>query len=192
MKQYLKVTYRDIAKMLSSALPVEGDQFGAIVEENLKTIKALTTEAKNALKTAYIFSRKVPREEREDMFQELTLAVLQVKTKDERFAYAIARCDWRNWWDKYTTRSHFMAGSLNDTVLDSDNEEVELAELVVGEAEFERKMDGKLDAQRIWAKLPDDIKPIILKRLLGKALNHSERNKLNYYARTKGTQILLS
>jgi len=27
-KQYIEVTYRDIAKMLSSALPVEGEEFG--------------------------------------------------------------------------------------------------------------------------------------------------------------------
>ncbi|HUT68172.1 MAG TPA: hypothetical protein VMW86_06445 [Dehalococcoidales bacterium] len=88
-----KVTYRNISKMLSSALPVEGEDFREKVEVNLKTIKSLSTEAKNALKMAYIFSRKVPRQEREDLFQELALAVLKARTKDEKLAYAIARCE---------------------------------------------------------------------------------------------------
>ena len=61
-KSYIQVTYRDIAKMLSSALPVEGEGFGDKVEEYLETIKALPREAKLALKVGYIFSRKVPRQ----------------------------------------------------------------------------------------------------------------------------------
>ena len=65
-KTYLQVTYRDIAKMLASALPIEGAEFSAKVEENLEAIKALTSKAKTALKVAYIFSRKAPREERAD------------------------------------------------------------------------------------------------------------------------------
>ncbi len=91
MEQIKDITYRHIAKMLASALPVEGQEFGLKVEQYLDTIKRLPQEAKTALKSAYIFSRKVPREEREDLFQDIVLAVLKVKTKDEQLAYAIAR-----------------------------------------------------------------------------------------------------
>lgn len=190
MNQYIQVTYRDIAKMIASALPVDGEDFGDKVTEYLEAIKAMAKTSRQALKCAYVFSRKVPREERDDMFQELALAILQVKPNDERLAYAIARRDWQNWWQKYMTRQHFMAGSLNDTVLDSDGDEVELAELVVGEVEFERKMDGYLDAKRIWDKLADHIKPIVNKRLLGKALTHTERNTLNYWVRKNGHRLI--
>ena len=96
-KQYIEVTYRDIAKMLASALPIEGDGFGCQVNDNLEVIKRLPLEAKHALKVAFVFSRKVPRHEREDLFQDIALAVLKVKTRDERWAYSIARCDWKNW-----------------------------------------------------------------------------------------------
>ena len=147
----LKVTYRDIAKMLCRAFPLEGQDFASKVEEYLANIKRLPTESKLALKTAYIFSRKVPREEREDMFQELVIGVLEVKTKDEPFAYAVARCDWRNWWQKYMTRQHFYGGSLNKTVVDSDGQEIQLAELIVGEAEFENKMNG--DIMNEWREI---------------------------------------
>ena len=190
MKQYLQVTYRDIAKMMAAALPIDGEEFGEKVNIYLDAIKAMPTQSKQALKCAYVFSRKVPRQDREDMFQELALALLQAKAEDERLNYAIARRDWQNWWQKYMTRQHFMAGSLNDTVFNSDGEEVELAELVVGEVEFERKMDGHLDAQRIWDKLADSIKPIITKRLLGKALNQNERQTLSRYVRKYGHALI--
>jgi hypothetical protein len=46
---YLEVTYRDIAKMLCSALPVEGEDFGEHVNTTVETIQHLSTEVKNAL-----------------------------------------------------------------------------------------------------------------------------------------------
>jgi len=192
MSNHIKVGYRDIAKMFCSAMPIEGKDFGDKVNEYLDIIKRMPAEAKVALKSAYIFSRKVPREEREDLFQELCLAVLQVKTKDEKLGYAIARCDWRNWWQKFYTRQHYLAGSLNDTVLDSENQPVEFAELIVGEVEFERKIDGKMDAERIYQRLPDTIRPIINNRLIGKALNAVERQRLSRYIKKEGYKLLLA
>ena len=188
-KQYIKVTYRDIAKMMSSALPVEGEEFGLKVAETLQTIKRLPKEAKIALKVAYVFSRKVPRQEREDLYQDIALAVFRAHLKDERLAYAIARCDWKNWWRQYMIRQHT---SLDSVTKDNDGNPSTLAELLVGETEFELKMDGKMDAERIWDKLPDNIKPIVQNRLLGKALTRQERNTMNYFVRTRGTQLLLA
>lgn len=187
--QLKDITYRHIAVMLTSALPIEGEEFTGKVNEYLDTIKSLPQTAKVALRSAYIFSRKVPREEREDLFQDIALAVLKAKTKDERLAYAIARCDWRDWWAKYKIRQHY---SLDSVIEDDDGNPATLGELIVGEAEFERKMDGKLDAQRIWQALPENIKPIVTNRLLGKALTHKERNTLNYWVKTKGYQLLLA
>ena len=188
-KQYIKVTYRDIAKMLSSALPVEGEEFGDKVEEYLAVIKTLPREAKLAMKVGYIFSRKVPRREREDMFQDIALAVFKVKARDERLAYAIARCDWRNWWERYSIRQHY---SLDSVVENDEGNPVTLSEVLVGEVEFERKMDGKLDAERIWDKLPDYIKPLVMKRLIGKALTATERKRMSRYVRADGYRLLLA
>ena len=187
--QLKDITYRRIAIMLAAALPVEGEAFTDKVNKNLETIKALPQTAKVSLRSAYIFSRKVPRQEREDLFQEIALVVLKAKTKDEHLAYAIARCDWKDWWAKYKIRQHY---SLDSVTEDDDGNPVTLGELIVGEAEFERKMDGKLDAQRIWAVLPDKIKPIVTNRLLGKALTNTERSTLNRWVKSTGYQLLLA
>ena len=190
MKQYLDVTYRDVAKMLASALPVEGEDFRDRVEANLKSIKAMATGDKIALKVAYVFSRKVPREEREDLFQELALAVLKAKTKDEKLAYTIARLDWIDWWRKYRTREHY---SLDSVIEDTEGNPTTLANMLVGEVEFERKMDGKLDAQRIFDKLPNDIKPLIERRLMGQPPSKSaERMKLSRWIKSEGYKLLIT
>ena len=189
MVQVKDVTYRHIAKMLASALPIEGAEFGHKVTLYLDTIKRLPVEAKNALKSAYIFSRKVPREERADLFQDITLSILKTQTKDDRLAYSIARCDWKDFWSKYKIRQHY---SLDSVVDDESGNPVTLAELIVGEAEFERKMDGKLDAERIYNTLPLHIQPLIDKRLIGKALNNTERSQLNRYVKAEGYKLILN
>ena len=187
-----KVHYRDIAKMLAKALPVEGPEFRDSVENNLKALKKMSQESRIALKSAYIFSSKVPKQDREDLFQELAIAILEAKTKDEPLAYAIARCDWRNWWEKKMTRANYFGGSLNKAVKDSEGGEVELGELLVGEVEFEAKMCDRLDAGRLWNKLPEQIKPIIQNRLLGFALVPLQRKQLSRYLKKDGYKLLIA
>jgi len=176
--------------MLASALPIEGDEFRTMVEENLLQIKLLFASHKSALKCAYIFSRKVPSQEREDLFQELTLTLLEKKTKDERLAYAIARCDWKDWWKRYKLHSQFYSGSLNDIVEGEDGSKVELGELLVGEVDFERRIIGDLDGKALFDRLPEAIKPIVTKRLIGRALTDSERQRLSRWVRSRPTILV--
>lgn len=175
--------------MLSKSLPIDGEDFSESVNANLEAIKRLPRTAKIALKSAYIFSQKAPREEREDLFQDIALALLKAKTSDEKLAYAIARCDWKDFWKKYRVRQHY---SLDSVTEDDDGNSVTLGEMIIGEAEFEAKMNGALDFKQIWESLPDKIKPIVTNRLIGKALTHQERNTLNYWVKTQGYQILLA
>lgn len=204
MQTTINVDYRSIAKMMASALPVEGHEFGQAVNNYLATIKRMPAQAKLALKAAYIFSHKVPREEREDMFQDLVLAVLKVQTNEPKLAYAVARCDWQDFWRKYKVRQHY---SLDTVINDDSGNPVTMAELLVGETEFEFKMDGKFDGERIWDTLPVDIKPLIQKRLLGKplsserkrgnqktdsALSNTERSRLNRWIHKEGYKLLLN
>lgn len=177
--QLKDVTFRHVAIMLASALPIEGEEFRTKVEANLEAIKKLPTEHRTALKMAYIFSRKVPRQEREDLFQEIALKLIEAGAEDQRLAYAIARCDWRDWWKKYKIRQHL---SLDSVTEDEDGNPATLGELVIGESEFELKMDGKLDAERIWKILPDKLKTIVRQRLLGQMISPFDAMDLRQWA----------
>ena len=179
----IQVEFRAIAKFLVKGIPIDGQEFGAKVERTIATIRKLRPAQRTALKAAYVFAKKVPQDERQDLFQELVLALLERSTKDEKLAYAIARCDWIDWWKRFTTKQQYARVSLQSTVEDADGNETELSELIVGECEFERKMDGLLDGKALWAKLPNEIQAIVQKRLLGKALLKAEHNKLAYFAR---------
>lgn len=193
MKSIKDITYRNIAIMLVKTMPVQDQEFFDKVEEYLHIIKGLDKNSKVALRSAYIFGSKVPRQERQDLFQDIALTILEARVEDERLAYAIARCDWQDWWKKYTIRQHYSLDSiLNRQSDDNEGTESTLGELIVGEAEFERKMDGKLDAERIWNKLPDYIKPIIFNRLLGKSTNQTDRQTLKRWIHKSGYQLLLA
>jgi len=185
-KSYMKVEYRDIAKMLCKALPVEGEEFREHVETCLGVIKSMPTSSKLALKSAYIFSRKVPKQEREDFFQDIALAVLKTQATDERLAYAVARCDWQNWWSKYKIREHY---SLDSVVDDGEGHTIPYGELIVGEVEFERKLNGDMDGQSLYDGLPYWIKTIVDKRLLGKSITGGERIMLNKWVGSRPTVL---
>jgi len=186
-----ELTYRRIAIMFVKALPVDGEDFSVKVGEYLAIIKALPKEAKIALRMAYVFGSKAPVEEREDLFQDIALALLKAKATDEKLAYAIARCDWLDWWRKYKIRQHV---NLDSVVEDSEGNITTLAELVIGEAEFEDKVNGQLEAHRIWQALAPfpAIKTLVSKRLIGKPLTNLEHDTLNRWVAKFGVSLLLT
>lgn len=186
-----ELTYRRIAVMFVKALPVEGDDFTIKVNEYLAVIKALPKEAKIALRMAYIFGSKAPREEREDLFQDIALALLKARATDEKLAYAIARCDWLDWWRKYKIRQHT---SLDSVVEDNEGNATTLGELIVGETEFENKVNGKMEAHRIWEVLGQfpAIQTLVSKRLIGKPLTRLEHGTLDRWVGKFGVSLLLT
>lgn len=205
-----KANYQNVAKAAIGGPSFEDDnQYLELVQTTAKALEGLNTNGKLAVEAGYIFSRKAPNNERQDLFQELVTAILDSGTENPAFAYTIARRDWQNWWAKYKLHSQFYSGYLSDVILNSDNEETELAELLVGEVEFERKQIDKLDAESLWEKIPQDIQKLVLKRLQGKplgvprkrkagkpkssgTLNNTERKRLNRWAKTEGCKLLIN
>ena len=205
------VANHKLAKVLSGGNGqfFDDKQFIELQTRNGKAIDKLSTNAKLAVEVAYIFSQKVPSNERADLFQELALAVLDSGTEKLAFAYTIARRDWQNWYKSYKLHSQFYGGYLSDTITNSDGEETELAELLVGEVELERKMIDKLDAVTLWQQIPADIQKLVMKRLQGKplgtsrspkggrpkqsqTLNNTERSRLNRWVKTEGYKLLIN
>ena len=202
--------YQQIAKAAIGSPNFDDDnQYIELVKSTAKELDKLGTNAKLAVEAGYIFSRKVPGSERQDIFQELVTAIVDSGTENAAFAYTIARRDWQNWWTKYKLHSQFYQGYLSEVILNSDGEETELAELLVGEVEFENKQIDKLDAQLLWQRIPKDIQNLVSKRLQGKplgasrkrkagkpkssgTLNDTERKRLNRWAKTEGYKLLIN
>jgi hypothetical protein len=204
-----KATYQQISKAMLGDGFNRDDSFIELVKQTTKQIEHLGLNARLAIEAGYIFSRKAPRSERQDLFQELVTAILDSGTEDAAFAYTIARRDWQNFWSKLKLHSQYYEGYLSDTITNSDGEETELAELLVGEVEFENKQIDKLDAQRLWQQIPVEIQVLISKRLQGKplgaprsrkagqpknsgTLNGTERQRLNRWVKSEGYKLLIN
>lgn len=205
-----KASYQNIAKAAVGGPSFDDDQiYLDLVQSTRQSLENLDANGKLAVEAAHIFSRKVPHSERQDMFQELTTAILAGGTDNPAFAYSIARRDWQNWWAKYKLHSQYCEGYLSETITDAEGEETELAELLVGEVEFERKQVDGLDTQQLWRQIPKDIQSLVLKRLQGKplgaprkrkagrpessgALNNTERQRLNRWIKSEGYRLLIS
>ena len=204
-----KATYQQVIKTMLGSNFERDDSFIELVIETAKQVESLGINAKLAIEAGYVFSRKVPVEERQDLFQELVTAILDSGTEDAAFAYTIARRDWQNFWSKYKLHSQFWGGYLSETITNSDGEETELAELLVGEVEFENRQIDKLDAERLWHQIPADIQKLVTKRLQGKpfgaprkrkagqpknsgTLNGTERQRLNRWVKSEGYKLLIN
>jgi hypothetical protein len=170
-----KANYQQIAKAAISHSFDDDDEYIEVVKRTASEFDKLNDNAKLGIEAAYIFSRKVPMSERQDLFQELVVAVLDSGTEKPEFAYTIARRDWVDWWRSFKLHSQFHEGYLSEVIVNSDGQETELAELLVGEVEFEAKQIDKLDAGRLWKRLPRDIQKLVVKRLQGKPLGVSRK-----------------
>ena len=180
---------RSIAKMLASALQVDGEEFGEHVETYLDEINKLPADARRALKYAFIFSRKAPQQEREDLYQELAIKLLELRPHDDKLAYAIARCDWKDWWKAFKMRSNYNWESIErisdaedgqDYGQDAIDRQMYHGALLDGQVEIERKTDADI----LWSKLPKQIQAIVSKRLEGHALTGAERVMMCRYMKT--------
>ncbi len=57
---------------------------------------------------------------------------------------------------------------------------------------WELQSDAKIDAARLWARLPAGIRPIVNKRLMGEALLATERAALPRWPSKEGYKLLLA
>lgn len=125
--------------------------------------------------------RKVPNQEREDIAQDLAEALLKAKPKTPELAFTICRNRVVDFWRSYKRHSQFDIAYGSELVEDGEGGEVELIQTLAGEVEFEKRIDGKIDADSLFAKLPKPIQCIIEKRIVGLRLSDNERQQLHRY-----------
>jgi len=210
MQTIAKTSYQTIAKRAIGDPSFANDQFYLdLVQTTRQSFEKLNVNGQLAVEAAFIFSRKAPQTERQDLFQELLTAVLASGTENSAFAYAIVRRDWQNWYESYKLHSQYHEGYLSETITNAEGQETELSELLVGEIEFERKQIDKLDGEQLWQQIPKAIQALVQKRLQGKplgaprkhkagapksgaTLNNTERSRLNRYVKTEGYKLLIN
>lgn len=209
----MEVKDRDLAKMLVKVIPIEfePDEFLAQVNLVMRKLKRMDKVTKLALQAAYIFSRKVPKDQRQDVYQHLALKLLENKPDNEQWAYTIARCDWLDWYRGYKIKSQYSEYDIESIVSNEmginsiqlhelEQKSDDMRELVDNERnnQYQKQcyhialesltglleyeiLDNKLAAQSLLAQVPKEIQVIANKRMIGKALLSGERVKLCRY-----------
>jgi hypothetical protein len=178
-------TLRDIAKWLASALPLEGEDFGAQVSATERELLRMTKRKRDrgnlvALQTAFVFSKKVPRQERPDMFQELFLTLFEHKVSDNGLAYATARGDWANWWARYKMRSHYSLDMVADEKTGDS-----FGDLLVGVCDYEMQILGKINGDRLLEALPTHIRRMVQRSLEGYPLKGGDHIMLTKWVNSR-------
>lgn len=171
MVSTIEVSYRNIARLLCQT-DREANDYAEALEFTLTQVKALPAQTKLSMRIAYIFASKVPHEEREDCFQTFTATLLKSGISDERLAYAVIRADWLDFWRAYKVKERART-TLESEVTDADGNAAELGDLLIGEVEFENKMESTLDTASLWSQIPADMRSLIAKRLSGQNLTTS-------------------
>ena len=182
----MKVTYRQIARLLVRELPLDNEERVGKVDEYTKAIEAMPEQARLALQSAYIFSSKVPPKEREDLFQDIVYAVLQ-KSKDGKDGGGVAYMTGRGkWLDGLGCGEHKKkrqpSVSLNE-VITEQGRQIEVGETIVGMDDLEDKVINRVEAQRIYRELPRHIKLLVKRMFRGEALLPKERSMVFRYRR---------
>lgn len=187
---------RTIAKFLASSLPLEGEEWGEAVTAILGALDGLTKGKRNrlqtvAIRTAYRFAKRVPMQERKDMFDSLYLSLMQQGLTDVGLAHSVAMHDWADWWRAYKIRSHYSLEALTveeTTERDMDGHAMPAyGRYLIGVCDFEEQILGKVTADSLMAQLPDHIRTIVQKRLEGHAGSKREQWQLRRWVSQRPT-----
>lgn len=175
----MRVSYRTIARLLASKLPVYGQEYSDMIEEYTKSIEAMPPEHQQALRASYIFSCMAPLEKREDIFQNIVSEILTTLAKREArglepvknlepFCYRVAQNWWRERWAIKKKREKKLNGpfiSLNSKLKKCESGQVERLDTITDKLDHAGKLNSELDVQRVLDTLPDGIKATVIKRL---------------------------
>jgi len=145
--------------------------------------------ARDIRQVLLIAAKKAPPGEREDLLQEVSVALLKAQPPNGQTAWGVARNTLAYYWRRWRTRQHYGIDSESDAGLDS---QTVADNAVVWAVEWEPYSDGRMDADRIWALVPDSMRRVLNKRLLGGVLTGAERVALHRWRAREGYKILLA
>jgi len=200
----MKISYRTLAKVLAYDMPLDDQEYSDIIEWYIKSIEAMPPKHQETLKAAYVFSRKAPKEDWQDLFQHFVAHGLKILNQWPKpikdiagFCYVVVRNEWKRVTRERKRHIRMLNGgfvSLNKIVPsahpDGDSREVELQELIADDLDLESELNSELDSQAVLDTLPDRVKAIVKKRLLGgEKISNREYERLARYREENGKAI---
>ena len=209
----MKVSYRRIARKLVWDMPAfSPEEFASKVDDYTEAIEAMPKEAQATLKAAYIINSIAPKEDQEDLFQELVSHILTVLARYKTpirdidgFCYKVANRKYQTWLRDKRNRKRLLDGgflSLDEPVKALNGEVVELHETVAGKLEWtdirpfnlESEISSELDCQAVLDTMPDRVRDLVIKRLdykkkVGHHISHSDSKMLWRYVQKNGDKI---
>ena len=134
--------------------------------------------------------KKIPKEERHDVLQDLACRALQVCPKTPGLLYSVFRFYVADWWKARRYRQH---ESLDVVVGDDEGEGTPLAET---SSDNSRPLDelvcGLVWAQEVLSQIPGQVVHIGQKRAMGFRLTAAERQGLSRWKRGHGLPLGLA
>lgn len=144
-----------IANWLAVNLPIYDSGHIQGMDETAKEYKAkidaMPKHAQRALKFAYMFCHKVPRQDSEDLFQELALALLEQGKTPECNQYIVARRVWVDWWRKWYTKQN------NEVSLAFDVEDATSQKLGINDVLLSELVDGSTEMALLYEEVKSEI-----------------------------------
>lgn len=132
--------------------------------------------------------KHVPYQERHDVLQSLSLALMEQQPANIKLAFAVCRGYTCNWWDRYHIRQHI---GLETPVFGAEGEVTELGNTIAAVCQYER-IEGEIDGALLWDRLPKRIRRIVNIKLTNpKLLTLADKRELAEYAR-KNASVLMA
>ena len=134
--------------------------------------------------------KKIPKEERHDVLQDLACRALQVRPKTPGLLYSVFRFYVADWWKARRYRQH---ESLDVVVGDDEGEGMPLVETL---SDNSRPLDelvcSLVWAQKVLSQIPGQVVHIGQSRAMGFSLTTVERQRLSRWKRGHGLQLGLA
>ena len=131
---------------------------------------------------------KIPREDREDVEQDLAELLIQHKPESPSLAYTICKRAIRDYWRAKTKHSQFHIQYASANTKNGDGDYSTFEELLTDKIDYEARYCDNIDSNVLFNSLPTPIRALVTKRLRGLGLTSTQRSQLRRYC--KSTQYV--
>ena len=127
---------------------------------------------------------KVPREDREDITQDMFELLLKHKPSSAGLAYTICKRSIADYWRHKARHNEFNISYASSVIASSEDGNITFEDLLIDRIDYESKYVDSIDSNVLFNSLPKPIAKLVAKRLRGLGLTSTQRSQLRRYAMT--------